>query len=306
VVEPEPTLDGNGPPEVADGELDSGVRGIQDPAPLLDCLTLHDFLDGRTRENCSQRVHDRAGRPVPYREERMPRDTLTRERIVTAAIELLDAEGLEGLNMRALGGRLGSAATAVYWHVGSKANLIVLAADQAWEEIALPDLAAIDWRTAATSMATDLHSMLNRHLWLVQAFGSFVVFGPGKARHDDHSLAVYEAAGFTGAQADQAAATVFTFVLGSALGPAAMDSLTRKLGREGSDPEVVIGESIEEAREIATRFPRLHARFQTAAADYAASPVRTFEFGLRAILDGLECQLVTPRAQRAPADPSGG
>jgi AcrR family transcriptional regulator len=60
----------------------------------------------------------------------MPRDTLTREQIVGAAIDLLDADGLEGLNMRALGQRLGSAATAVYWHVGSKDNLIALAADQ--------------------------------------------------------------------------------------------------------------------------------------------------------------------------------
>ena len=43
----------------------------------------------------------------------MPRDTLTREQIVKAAIDLLDTEGLDGLNMRALGKRLGSAATAV-------------------------------------------------------------------------------------------------------------------------------------------------------------------------------------------------
>ena len=69
----------------------------------------------------------------------MPRDTLTREQIVDAAIELLDRDGLEGLNMRALGQRLGSAATAVYWHVGSKDNLIALAADQVWNEIGRPD-----------------------------------------------------------------------------------------------------------------------------------------------------------------------
>src|SRR4029077_12556707 len=108
----------------------------------------------------------------------MPRDTLTREQIVSAAIDLLDAEGLEGLNMRALGQRLGSAATAVYWHVGSKDNLVALAADEAWSEVALPDLAAIDWRTAATAMATDLRAMLARHPWLVQAFGSFLLFSP--------------------------------------------------------------------------------------------------------------------------------
>src|SRR5437763_16953339 len=106
----------------------------------------------------------------------MPRDTLTREQIVSAAIDLLDAEGLEGLNMRALGKRLDSAATAVYWHVGSKDNLIALAGDQVWNEVALPDLAAVDWRTAAASMATDLHAMLTRHRWLVQAFGSYVVY----------------------------------------------------------------------------------------------------------------------------------
>ncbi len=109
----------------------------------------------------------------------MPRDTLTREQIVQSAMDLLDTEGLEGLNMRALGDRLGSAATAVYWHVGSKGNLIALAGDQAWNEIALPDLTSIDWRTAATSMATDLYGMLTRHSWLVQAFGSFLVFGAG-------------------------------------------------------------------------------------------------------------------------------
>ena len=161
---------------------------------------------------------------VPYL-GRMPRDTLTREQIVKAAIDLLDSEGLEGLNMRALGRRLGSAATAVYWHVGSKDNLIALAGDQVWNEVGLPDPTATGWRVAAAQMATDLHAMLTRHPWLVQAFGSYVVFGPGRARHDDHSLALYEAAGFTGAQADRAMATVFTYVLGNALGPAAAASL---------------------------------------------------------------------------------
>src|SRR6266702_5997259 len=154
---------------------------------------------------------------MPYR-ELMPRDTLTREQIVSAAIDLLDADGLEGLNMRALGQRLGSAATAVYWHVGSKDNLIALAADQVWSAIARPDPAAVGWRAAASAMATDLYVTLTRHPWLAQAFGSQLLYGPGKARHDDHGLAIYEAAGFTGVQADQAAVTVLTLVLGHAHG----------------------------------------------------------------------------------------
>ena len=111
-------------------------------------------------------------------------------------------------------------------------------------------------------MATDLHAMLTRHPWLVQAFGSFLLFGPGKARHDDHSLAIYEAAGFSGARADQAAATVFTFVLGNALGSAAAASLTRKLSRDGGNAEELMRDSMAKASEIATQFPRLRARLE--------------------------------------------
>jgi AcrR family transcriptional regulator len=227
----------------------------------------------------------------------MPRDTLTREKIVKTAIDLLDSDGLEGLSIRALGSRLGSAATAIYWHVGSKDNLIALAADQAWNEITLPDPAATGWRDAATAMAVELHAMLTRHPWLLQAFGSFLLFGPGKARHDDHTLAIYEGAGFSSAQADQAAATVFTFVLGNALGVAAEASLTRSLRREGGNAEQLIREHMAEAIEIAKQFPRLRARLDQATADYAGAPEGSFEFGLRAILDGLEAQLTTAAHQ---------
>lgn len=234
----------------------------------------------------------------------MPRDTLTREQIVRAAIDLLDAEGLEGLNMRALGKRLGSAATAVYWHVGSKDNLITLAVDQVWHEIALPDLTATGWRAAASAMATGLHAMLTRHPWLVQAFGSQVLYGTGKARYDDHSLAIYEGAGFAGAQADQAVGAVFTFVLGNALGLAATASLTRKLGRGGANAEELIRDSVANLSEIAAQFPRLRTRLGTASGDYGAAPEGSFEFGLQAILDGLEARLAARRT-RPPGTRAG-
>ena len=50
-------------------------------------------------------------------------------------------------------------------------------------------------------------------------------------------------------------------------------------------------EIMANAREIATRFPRLRVRLETAAADYGAAPEGSFEFGLQAILDGLEATL---------------
>jgi AcrR family transcriptional regulator len=222
----------------------------------------------------------------------MPRDTLTREQIVRAAIELLDAEGLEGLNMRSLGKRLNSAATAVYWHVKNKDDLVILASNEVWNEIRLPDLDTVDWRTAATAMATDLYAMLTKHPWLVMAFASQPLYGLNKARHDDHSIAVYEKAGFVGAEADQATGAVFTYVLGHAIGLSASVSVDRRLSRGGKNAQDLIREAMTQATEIAMQFPRLRVRVEAYAdMEYGAAPEKSFEFGLQAILDGLEVRL---------------
>ncbi|MER8035417.1 TetR/AcrR family transcriptional regulator [Streptomyces hydrogenans] len=224
----------------------------------------------------------------------MPRPALTRDQIVSTAVELLDEDGLEGLNMRALGQRLNSAATAVYWHVKNKDGLVALAGDRVWDEIRLPDVDAVGWRAAATAMATDLHGVFTRHPWLVQALAAHLFHGEAKARHDDHSLAVYEAAGFTGAEADRAAAAVFTYVLGNASGASATAALSRRIRREGGDPEEVFAATLKEAAEVASRFPRLRSRvdaMSTAAVTYAEGPEDTFAFGLDALLDGLTARL---------------
>ncbi|MEV7283162.1 TetR/AcrR family transcriptional regulator [Streptomyces sp. NPDC093252] len=223
----------------------------------------------------------------------MPRrDTLTADRIVRAAIDLLDDEGLDGLNMRSLAKRLDSAATAVYWHVKAKDDLVRLASEAIWHEVGLPDLTTTDWRTAATAHATGMHAMLTRHPWLVQAFGSHLLYGTAQARYNDLSLAIYEAAGFTADAADRAAGAVFTFVLGSALGPAAQISLNRRLAKNGTDAEKSMADAVARATETARQFPRLRERLDTTAArEYAAAPDSTFEFGLRSLLDGFERRL---------------
>jgi AcrR family transcriptional regulator len=221
----------------------------------------------------------------------MARDTLTREQIVQAALDLLDAGGLEGLSMRALGERLGSAATAVYWHVGSKENLITLAGDRAWNEVPLPDWETLGWREAGRQMAVGLYAMVTRHPWLIQAFGTFLIVGPGKASRDDHGLAIFEAAGFTTGQADQAAAIVFSYVLGNALGPAADAALARKLARGDDATSQLVAQNFAKAKEAAMRYPRLRARLEAGAAESSSPPSGSFEIGLDAILDGLETHL---------------
>ncbi|MER6218642.1 TetR/AcrR family transcriptional regulator [Streptomyces sp. NPDC001272] len=229
----------------------------------------------------------------------MPRDTLTADRIVRTAIELLDNEGLDGLNMRSLAKRLGSAATAVYWHIKTKDDLVRLASDAIWHEVGLPDLGTTDWRTAAIAHASQMHAMLTRHPWLVQAFGSHLLHGPGQARYNDLSLAIYEKAGFAADGADRAAAAVFTFVLGSALGPAAQVSLNRRLSMNGADAEQLMADAMTRATETAMQFPHLRERLDsTAAIEYAAAPDSTFEFGLHSLLDGFEARLAADGASR--------
>jgi len=222
----------------------------------------------------------------------MPRDTLTREQIVRVAIELLDAEGLDGLSMRSLGNRLGSAATAVYWHVKSKDNLVVLAGDAVFNEIALPDPDTVGWRAAATTMALDTYAMVTRHSWLVPAMGTHLIYGPGKARHDDHGLAVYEAAGFADPDAEAALNTVFTFVLGRALGEAADAAWRTRLRRDGRDETEQARLVMAAVTDIAAEFPRLRARITAVGdADSANLTDPSITFGLRTILDGLEIRL---------------
>ncbi len=53
--------------------------------------------------------------------------------------------------MRRLGAQLGVAATAMYYYVRNKDELVTLAADSVWQELTLPDPEVTEWRCAATA-----------------------------------------------------------------------------------------------------------------------------------------------------------
>lgn len=54
---------------------------------------------------------------------------LTEERVVAAAMEVLESDGLDGLSLRAVAGRLGVRVNAVAWHVKDKAGLLYAVTD---------------------------------------------------------------------------------------------------------------------------------------------------------------------------------
>lgn len=184
--------------------------------------------------------------------------------------------------MRSLGKRLDAAVTAMYWHVENKDNLVRLATDTTWGEIGLPDSETADWRSAAEAVACGMYAMITPHPWIVQAQSGYLLHGPNKSRHDDRILAIFENAGFADEEADRAAASVFMFVLGNAVGHAADVSLNRRLTYKGESAEAKLAEVMSEAIDIAKQYPRLLRRIENsnAATGYNTAPDSSFEFGL--------------------------
>ena len=92
------------------------------------------------------------------------RPTLTVEDITGAAVRIADAEGLAGLSMARVAGELGNSTMALYRHVRSKDELLLLMSDAALEEPPA-EPATGDWRDQLTRWAHDVLTMIRRHPW---------------------------------------------------------------------------------------------------------------------------------------------
>jgi DNA-binding transcriptional regulator YhcF (GntR family) len=93
---------------------------------------------------------------------------LTRERIVRAAIDIADAEGLDALSMRGVAARLGVATMSPYRHVTGKDDLVALMADAAFGELGYPPRPPDGWRAQLELASRTLWSLYKRHPWLAQ------------------------------------------------------------------------------------------------------------------------------------------
>jgi len=91
------------------------------------------------------------------------RSTLTLERIVAAALDLIDREALDGLSMRKLGAALGVEAMALYHHVGSKERLLAAIAERLDREIADPLDTSDDWLATLRQMARGCRAAARKH-----------------------------------------------------------------------------------------------------------------------------------------------
>jgi AcrR family transcriptional regulator len=101
------------------------------------------------------------------RSQRAPRrsEALSRDVIVEAATEILDAEGEDALTLRALTVRLNTGYGAIYHHVADRNDLLAAAADHVIARVAAGVAADTDPRQALRAVALGLFDAIDAHPW---------------------------------------------------------------------------------------------------------------------------------------------
>lgn len=92
----------------------------------------------------------------------LPRGSLSRTAIVTAALVVIDAEGLDALTMRHLASELGSEAMSLYKHVPDKQTLLDLVVEQVLSDFVPPD-PDLPWETRTRLIADRLRRLALQH-----------------------------------------------------------------------------------------------------------------------------------------------
>lgn len=93
-------------------------------------------------------------------------EALTRDRIVEAAIEILDAQGERALTFRALAARLATGSGAIYWHVADKDALLTSAADDVVGRAMDTVGVLCDPRSAIRAIALAMFDAFDAHPWI--------------------------------------------------------------------------------------------------------------------------------------------
>lgn len=93
-------------------------------------------------------------------------DALSKERIVAAAIEILDADGESALTFRALAARLATGSGAIYWHVAGKDDLLAAATDDVIARVMTGVVGDAEPREAIRAIALGMFDAIDAHPWV--------------------------------------------------------------------------------------------------------------------------------------------
>ncbi|GGS69355.1 TetR family transcriptional regulator [Nonomuraea spiralis] len=197
--------------------------------------------------------------------------------IVAAALRLLQDKGLDGLTLRRLAGELGVQAPALYWHVKNKQELLdAMAEAMTAAHVTRPALAdPAAWREWMRDYAHRDRAMLNSY-----RDGARLVAGtrPSPLLFEvvERSVASLESAGFTAGDAVRGLFAVSSYVAGFVLEEQA-DRM--RPDADGAMPDLAA-------------FQEAHPRLMAGLAEVGdPQGERSFEGGLRLILDGMGARL---------------
>ena len=143
------------------------------------------------------------------------REPLTRERIIEAALHVMDAEGLDAVTMRRIGRELGVEAMSLYNHVEDKDDILEGVTERAMNEFEFPPPSG-EWTEDALALAREWRRLLGLHPSVCQLLAERhkPMDGLAAFRAMDAALGVLRQAGLSDREAAQAFNALGGYILG--------------------------------------------------------------------------------------------
>lgn len=213
---------------------------------------------------------------------------LSLARIVRAAIEIADAEGLAAVSIRGIATQLDTPVMSLYRHVPGKEALLFHMTDAVLAEETLPVKPPNGWRAQLEFAARTEWRVLRRHPWLAQVMR---ITRPQPLPHAlalaDWVLRALEGRGLSAAEMMNLHIVLHGFVQGIAGNIEAEAQAANESGM--SDDEWMQGQAAAfEALAASGRYPSFAAVHTRLRSGFELDFDALFDVGLRAFLDGLE------------------
>lgn len=208
-------------------------------------------------------------------ESNTPRPPLSKERVLQAAVDLADREGLGALTMRRLGAELGFEAMSLYKHVANKDAILDGMVEQVVGEIEIPAEGA-EWKEAMRLRALSARKVLSRHSWAIGLMEAGASPGPTTLRYRDAIIGNLLSAGFSMENAAHAFTLLDSYVYGHVIQEVSFSTP----GELTDTPESTVD------RHGMSEYPHLAAMYEFAET-FGFTFDDEFEFGLDLILEAL-------------------
>jgi AcrR family transcriptional regulator len=177
-----------------------------------------------------------------------PRQRLTREKVLRAALEFVDANGLAALSMHKLGAELGVQGMSLYSHVENKDALLDGIVEAMTAETGPPPADGTGWRDALRRLAREIRALILRHPAAAPLLVSRQVMTMRQLQQVDAHLKLLMGQGF----AEDRAVEVLRALYGYALGYALVEANLVACGQCGPWPE----DELSRMRRVTEMVPR--------------------------------------------------